>query len=463
MLFIGMKGILSFAQPAIQIDATSMVGTTDSLPFWFMQNQFGMYDLAENSNQHLSLGIIQDYKSIGKSNSWEYTYGTRVAANYSHNFNHQFNELFAGIAFKNWQLKAGLFRDSIELGGLSTTNGNIVRSINARPYPMLRYGTNGFVKSPILKKYISFSATYDEGFFDEERYVEGFQIHHKSLYFKTKTSASFNFIFGLEHYVMWGGTSPNYGEMPEDFKSYLVYVTGGTGTSDMPLTDQQNVAGNQYGSYLIRLEKKYDQGKFIINFSHPFDDKSGMTFKNWRDNVISFYWENNDQQKLFSNIIYEFTNTRNQSLTKEYRENNLHYDEAQTIRWHDDRYYDHGVYRGGVTYKGYAIVSPLFNPVVRKDDMSYGFESTRFFAHHIGWSGKINSSLTWKGMFTYLEHLGNYYAPIEPHRKMLASILAFQYSNIEKLPFDLKLSLGYDYKDYADNSLGIQIGISKCW
>ncbi len=224
----------------ISISNTTLAATDSVLPFWFAANQHGKI-LASNSFSNITgLTIGQSYNNKLKS-KLGYTWGGNLVMAFGNSNYCQLNQAFAGFALNGWEIKGGMFYDESRFAGLSTTNGNLARSQNARPVPMVRFSTLGYKPVPFLQNWLSFKGEYDEGFLNDERYVDGARRHHKSLYFKIHSASTWDFKIGFEHYVMWGGTSQdeNIGELPEGWNAYWRYVFAIPGGKDFPETDKK--------------------------------------------------------------------------------------------------------------------------------------------------------------------------------------------------------------------------------
>jgi hypothetical protein len=434
------------------ISVESLYSTGDDLPFWFSHNQSGKYNIPAKTNQLLSLQSYHRVDNLFKS-SLDIKAGANFIGTYSNRFHFHFNELFAGVMLWNFKLEGGLFRDEENFYGLSSTNGNIDRSLNARPYPKIRLATDQFIPFFFFKDWFSYKAEYDEGWLGNEQYVKETHLHHKSLYGKFKLNKQLFITAGLNHYVMWGGISPDpqFGKLPSDFHAYLLYITGGKGDSSFPETDQYNVAGNQFGSYSLQLELIKNRYNLTFYYSHPFEDKSGMEYDNWRDNLIGVYIDFK-KRALIEKVLYEFMYTIHQS-------GNTHLYGYMRGR---DNYYNHGVYLSGYTYKGYSMASPLFSPILLVKGISTGIENNRIAMHHIGLDGSLNEHLRWEGRFTYSHNLGTYDHPYQNPKDQLSSIVTFDYS-LPKFPVNLSLSLAADVGELYENRFGVLIKLSKNW
>ena len=154
-----------------------------------------------------------------------------------------------------------MFYDPVKYAGLSTTNGNLARSSNARPYPMLRFSTSGYKSLHFIGDWLQFKAEYDEGLLNDERMVDNARLHHKSFYLGINAGNGWRINMGLEHFVMWGGTSriDSIGKQPSGIDTYWRYVLGKQGNETFVAWDQENIAGNQFGTYQLEVKKQFEQ------------------------------------------------------------------------------------------------------------------------------------------------------------------------------------------------------------
>ncbi len=464
LVILVLLNILSLkAQNSIDISIkNSTLGTTgNQLPFWFSANQHGKI------GEHNSFLNVNDL-FIGKPYSnpsgsvLSYTWGGNLVAAFGENNYYQVNQAFAGISFRGWELKGGVFHDPVRHAGLSTTNGNLARSRHARPYPMLRFSTAGYKPVPYLENWLSFKGEYDEGILNDKRYVDKTRMHHKSFYLKMMPSATWEINAGIEHFVMWGGTSPDEhtGELPKDFNAYLRYVFSASGDEDFPTTDQLNVAGNQLGTYQLEVVKNFAETDVAFYLSHPFEDLSGINWRNWPDKLLGLHLRFNNRKELITDVVYEFTNTRQQGIR-----DSIYVPDENTGEWkrlHTDNYFSHSVYKSGYTYHQQVMASPLFFPVILNDGISRGIRSNRFFAHHLGLRGNFSEFIQWKGLLTLSHHFGTYSQPFEPSQKQLSGLLEIQYIN-PGVPVEIGVSTGADAGNTIHTNLGFQLWVAKRW
>jgi hypothetical protein len=467
LLFLVLTGWISEAQNPVEFSLkNSTLAATDSLlPFWFAANQQGKIKPAGSFLNVSDLFISQDYTARTDS-TFAFTWGGNLVAAFGENSYYQLNRAFTGISYRGWELKGGMFYDPVQYGGLSTTNGNLAQSGNARPYPMLRLSTQRFKPVPFTKNRLSFEAEYGEGILNDERYVKNARLHHKSLYLKLVLPASWEISGGMEHYVMWGGTSRDerVGQFPQDLKSYWLYITGSSGDESFLETEQQNVAGDQLGTYQLEIKKQFPAFTAAFYVSHPFEDHSGKNLRNWPDNLLGLHVRFNNKQKWVTDVVYEYTNTRQQSIRDSFYVFN-----EKTGEWNrqeNDNYFTHALYKSGFTFHQMVMSSPLFFPVqLDNTGAPTGFraiQSTRFYAHHIGIKGLLSEHLHWKGKLTYVHHFGSYLIPYEPSRKQVSGIFEIQYLN-PSFPVELGISAAADAGNVIGNNPGLQVWVAKRW
>jgi hypothetical protein len=293
-------------------------------------------------------------------------------------------------------------------------------------------------------------------------------MHHKSLFLLINPSKSWDFRFGLEHFVMWGGTSSDeeIGEMPTKLTDYFRVIFGLQGGEDSPLSDQENKAGNQLGAYQFEFRRRFTDLNLSVYLNHPFENHPGIEWRNWPDNLIGIHIDLKDKTKFLSDVVYEFTYTKHQNLGDA---DSLYVLLEEYQIWKRlliEPYFNHGIYRSGFTYDNRVIGSPLFFPVMNETDNSesddYGIRSNRFVAHHMGLKGNLSEHIQWKGLFTYVQHFGTFEEPYEQTQKQFSSLLEFQYTNIN-FPVEIGLSCAFDTGNSIDTNTGVSLSLIKRW
>jgi hypothetical protein len=119
---------------------------------------------------------------------------------------------------------------------------------NARALPGLIIEAN----NPLA---ISKSVAIDWGiaqyFLNDDRYVENSKIHYKRLGLTWNINDRNGLNFKIQHFAVWGGTSPETGDLPDDFTAFTKVFLASRCNEDAEAGEQQNAIGNHLGSYLF--------------------------------------------------------------------------------------------------------------------------------------------------------------------------------------------------------------------
>jgi len=423
----------------------SLAGSNKQLPFWIWANQLGRYNRESSTIQNLRLSGA--WKTTSKNGDWNWEVNTDLDLLIGEKTDLRFTVLSTGIDWKSLQLSFGAFHEQEKYSGISASNGNLAATRNARPHPKLRLGFNRFV--PVGVSWFSIYGFYEEGLLNDERYIDHTHLHRKAFYFRIGNAENFSFTGGLEHFVMWGGTHPVYGELP-GWESYFDYVFVRKGGENALPTDQANRMGNQFGTYQMEIKKNWNtfSGSFYI--SHPFDDRSGIELQNYRDNLYGLYFKLHEPDAFLQEFLVEYYYTKHQSGAFHLAPQP---DGSNSGRGRDN-YFNHGVYRSGVTYRQFGMVSPLWGPLTIEENISMGFASTRLSGVHAGAGGHLSPLLKWKSMISYFKHYGNYDSSGEdsymPPRPMLATMVNIDW-HVPKKPLELGLTLAADQGNLFDD------------
>lgn len=442
LLFIGNGKIIA---QSFETSFHSLAGTNSQLPFWLWANQLGRYDRNRSTIQNLEFAA--EYNSPIKKTNILFESGACFNFLLAEDNNIYLTELFAGLNWKFLQIKAGAFADKELYNGLSASNGNLAYSRNARPHPRIRMGFNRFV--PAISDWLSIYGIYEEGLLNDQRFVDDAHLHHKSFYFRLGNTSSLQFTAGLEHYVMWGGTHPIYGELPA-WKDYYKYITGSAGGNNSLPGEQENGLGNTYGTYQVEIKREWKKLQTSLYLSHPYEDRSGLEWINRPDNLYGIFVKFNKEIPLIRAFVLEYYYSKHQSGPY-----HLEMQPKGTIGGRGrDNYFNHGIYRSGVTYHQTAMVSPIFAPIIIEEGMSNGYENNRISGFHLGSNGYLKSNLQWKKMLTYTRNFGRYKSSglttYTPDRKQIASLLQIDWKPSLK-PIFIGISFAADYGSLYDN------------
>lgn len=438
----------------LSLETNVLAGSGRNLPFWMTHNQLGKYAEAGNL-QMLNEAVMTGFVPVSENSRLEY--GADLALLFSEEKTKaMLVQAYAGISGRLFLLKAGAFREEEQFGGLSSTNGEIVQSMNYRPYPMIRLATNGYIPFFMAKKWFRFAMEYDEGILTDDRVIDKPHLHHKSLMLKFLLNPTTSVTVGGNHYVFWGGYSDQYGQLPDGLSDYFTYVTGSRGKDNFLTTDQLNVAGDQLGSYRVSLEKKFDTFYAEVWINHPFEDRSGMEFANLKDNQYSLYFRKDEKGSLIDEFIMEYLYTKHQSGER----HQITGPKEEHMRGNDN-YFNHGIYQSGFSYMGYSLGTPFLYPLLENEEgKTIGFENTRVSAWHVGAKGYLSEKLSWKGMLSYTRNFGTFKNPYISVKKQVYSMGELSWASAN-IPLTVSVNVAADFGSLVEDRLGG--GIRLVW
>ena len=199
------------------IHSSAGLSSDTTLPFWLVANQYG--SVPNSDYGLLNTAIFKDYDTPDAL--FDISYKASATGFIAQENKLFLNELYLGVRFKNIILDLGAKNDAVLWNNLSSSNGSIIKSINARALPGVNIKTNNFITLPFAKSWLEVKGNFAHYFMNDTRFVDNTNLHHKSLYFKTTISPTFEIIAGLDHYAHWGGSSPVFGAQPRSFKDYV--------------------------------------------------------------------------------------------------------------------------------------------------------------------------------------------------------------------------------------------------
>ena len=432
------------------VELNAGLSANDALPFWMTANNFGK---VPNSNYALATATFG--KNFNETKNFSIAFKAAVTGAIANENNALINELYASVRSKKFRLDIGSKNDEIVFKGLSSSNGNITKSTNARAIPGYTLSTLGFIELPFAKKWLTFKARYGDYLLNDPRYVDNARLHAKSLFLKAQLNPTLDVVAGLNHYAQWAGTSPTGEKQPAGFKNYLKMVVASEGGSDALLTDQMNVLGNQLGSYLLQLNHQGTNTNWSLYWSHPFEDRSGMDLINGPDALYGFFIDLKKPKNILTHVLFEYTHTKHMSGSTPRNEGEGYLGM--------DNYFNNGVYKSGWTYFGNTLGSPYFtaetpdtqgvtNGVVKGDN--------RFTAVNMGFKGYLNK-FQYKTMVSHVTYYGWFNDLYTPKHTQFSGYFEVVLPKIKRLPFQINIGTSFDISNYTSNNVGGFISLSK--
>ena len=385
-----------------------------SLPFWAVSNQYG---LMPESNGALAVAHASTSFDESRTFQWKWTAGLAAAAD-ADGVKPMVDELCVSLRWKVLRADIGMQHREKEflgadsrLGSLSISEGHIVESNNARAMPGYKL-TLEPVSVPFTKNHLKLSGSWGDYKTLDDRYVDGALVHRMAAYLRYDINPQWFVQLGLDHYAIWGGSSPKYGDMGASFSNYLRVVTGRSAGESGTVSDQINVLGDHGGAEQLRAGWKGAESSVTFQYEKPYNDKSGMRLANIPDGIYTLHYSLSDKDRWISDLLFEYKYTMWQSGARHDPEVDEDGNKITTPGYYlgGDNYFCNGEYRSGWTYYGRSICDPLFT-VARDSDGVMKIRNTRMQAWHAGVSGKLFRKIPYKLMLTYSWNYGSYSSP----------------------------------------------------
>lgn len=429
------------------VELNGAAATKSTLPFWLTANTFGI--VSNNDHVAVKLGVFSDFNTSESKFKTSYKanfVGLKEAKN-----NIIIDELYLSTQYDIFQLDLGVKHDDILWKGLSSSNGNIVQSTNARSLPGYNLSIPTYTSLPFAKKWLSFKGNYSDYVFTDNRIVTDARLHAKSIYFKYNLNSKLDLITGLNHYVQWGGKS-----QPSSFKDYLRIVRGSSGGSTANEYEQINVLGNHLGNYLVQLNYSREKTNWNFYYSHLFEDGSGREFQNWRDGLYGVFIDFKQPKAFITHLLTEFTYTKHMSGS------NAPEDEDGG-RGLDDYFNNGPAYNSGWTYFGNTIGSPYFTATALDDQgRSQGVITgdNRFMAFNVGMKGNLNN-IPYKLLISHTTYFGWFNSEYHPKPTQFSGYLEVEIPKINQFPLDITIGTAFDTGTYRPTNFGGFIKLTK--
>lgn len=371
---------LQSVEHTLKVEGGAFISAKNQLPFWMKSNNSNRFTAGSANSLYQILDYNGKYSIIeGLRLSWE----LESVLNIRERINGRFVQANFGFETNFLQFKMGYDEEFFGLNDTTLSIGNLVYGNNARPIPKIRVSTNGWKRSPILGKHLSFRAYLAQGWFEQNRFQSGAMLHQKYFYLRVRLLQNkLSLIGGLNHNAQWGGSnSQNESSQPTGIKNYARIFLGSSGGGDALLTDQQNALGNHLGSYDLRGSFEFKNFILTNYWQFLWEDKSGLTPFNWRDGLMGVSVGFKSNQWL-DKIVIEIIRTNNQNAQK--------IADDGTPIFEPDNFFNNGVYKSGWSYQNQVIGSPIFL-ILNQESISRSRIKNSINAINVGISGSIRN------------------------------------------------------------------------
>ncbi|MDC7995350.1 capsule assembly Wzi family protein [Altibacter sp. HG106] len=429
-------GIQSMAQLWAEgaVDVSGILSSEASVPFWMQANTNYRYGNFSNLAP-----LVEGRLGWATSDSAEIAIG--ASTYYRDDVPDEFQARELYLEFSNKWLHAVLGSQvpSQPYQGLSTTRKNFLWSGNARPIPGLLLEA----QNP-LRITNGFAIDWGIGHYQlsDDRYVADAMIHYKRIALLFRFAERHQVKGQLQHMAQWGGTSPEFGPLPNDFEAFVDVFFASRGADASIPGEAVNALGNHLGTFL--LDYTYTSAQSVWNFyhEHPFEDGSGFRWSNFPDGVWGLVYQPL-QSSWLDTILYEYVDTSDQSGN----------DSGAGF----DGYFGNNVYRSGWAHEGQVIGLPFIgydrNLIV--NDINSPVTNNRVRVHHLGVSGSVGA-IQWLLKTSYNVNLGTYRQPFTPTQKNLYNYAQATYHTHSFGSF--RLGVGADVQNIGAEVFGVQAG-----
>ncbi len=491
------KGIIPLAKGLeykVELQSTFSHGQT---PLWLNANRFGLSSL-ENANGYLRAGVFRPLRT-DSMRRWGIGYGVDLAVPYNFTSNFVVQQAFIEARWLHGILSFGSKEYPMELKNNRLSSGSQTLGINARPVPQIRLALPEYYVLPFgkdwlrIKGHIAYGKMTDDNWQHkftnkQNRYADDVLYHSKAGYLKIGNEDRyypFSIELGLEMASTFGGTS----YMPNDeggmdvlkgstgLKAFWdAFITGG---SDSGETTYKNVAGNQLGSWLIRLNWDEEYWGFRIYADKYFEDHSSMFLLDYDGYGSGDEWNVKKKRRVLlyklkdimlggefnlkyprwvNDVVFEY-------IFSKYQSGPIYHDHTSGISDHiggRDDFYNHAIYTGWQHW-GQVIGNPLYRSPIYNTDGLIKVEDNRFMAFHLGIDGNPSDHFSYRLLASYQSGLGTYEVPYDKNHHNVSVLLEGRYEFDNRLLRGWSVKGGYamDFGKILGRNYGFQLTIVK--
>ncbi len=446
------------------------------MPFWARTGEDGILPLTSSGQAAVGADV-----SYADKNGWHFDAGVNLAGavampsplNVSKVYG-MVDRLYVSGGWKMLHLDVGMCPRQRELSDVSISGGNFMYSRNARNIPGVNLWTDWiyFEKG----QWVGIKGNFSHCQTIDDRYVPGTMLHNKSLAVKISLWSKVDLIAGLDHWAQWGGVSPDRGRQPCSFSDFWKIFLAGKGGENATMSDQVNVLGNHIGRELLRVNWNHRAFTMSLQYDKPFEDGSGMKYKNAPDGIWSLQYMSRDRDAWVTDVVLEYIGTTWQSGPKHDRpatEEEMAEQDPEShfygkiILGGEDDYFWHSVYRSGWTNAGRVIGLPLILPVAPNENEAIKyFMSNRLKGCHFGLKGVISKKIPYAFKATYTKNYGRYRQTVWPFGDMNPWQLSLAFETSigprlwKRLPMDVSVGVYGDIGELYPDSFGFTLKLS---
>ena len=413
-------------------------------PLWLNANKHGLSSL-ERCNGYLRADIIRPL-AADSAHRWGVGYGVDVAVPYNYTSRFVVQQAFVEARWLHGVLSVGAKQYPMELKNQRLSSGSQTLGINARPVPQVRLALPEYWTLPILhgwlqlKGHIAYGMMTDDSWQHsftqrQSKYADHVLYHSKAGYLRIGNEAAFcplSIEMGLEMACQFGGDA----YVLEDNK-LRPYATDGSlkgfwhalipGGSDAEEGSYGNIAGNQLGSWLMRVNWNSDTWRASVYADHFFEDHSQMFLLDYDGYGDGSEWMSHKKRRFYRYALKDMMlgvemnlkygrwlrNIVLERLYTKYQSGPYNHDHTVNIADHlagMDDYYNHSIYPGWQHW-GQVMGNPLYRSPIYNEDGKIEVKDNRFVAYHLGFDGWPSERVGYRALVSYQKGWGRYADP----------------------------------------------------
>lgn len=471
-------------------------------PLWLNANRYGLSSL-ESQNGYVRAALE---RKTNHDRAWDVGYGLDMVAPVNYTSKVVVQQAYGEVRWLKGALTVGSKEWPMELKNGRLSSGSQTLGINARPVPQVRLALADYWTLPFangwlhLKGHVAYGMMTDDNWQHEftqrkSKYADRVKYHSKAGYLKIGNEEVFcpwSVELGLEMATQFGGTA----YVPDE-QGQMVTKTGQNGLkgmwhafipggADSGEDTYQNVAGNQLGSWLLRVNYDGDDFGFGVYIDKFFEDHSSMFMVDYDGYGEGDEWQQKKRRRylLYSpkdmmlgaelafkqgrwvdGLVMEYLYTK-------YQSGPIYHDHTSGVADHiggKDNYYDHYIYPGwqhwGQVMGNPLYLSPIYNSSEGQEVSGKRIEigNSRFVALHLGVTGEPVDGLRYRLLATWQEGLGTYERPwLKKHHNIsVMGEVARRFEEGWLRGVTLKGAAGMDAGGIMGHNYGVQLTITK--
>lgn len=405
-------------------------------PYMLTANRFDVLSPRANTG-YLSANIKGNFEFY---DHWNLEGGLTAIASVHSNHRAYLQELYLKTSYRKIYLEVGARQKSSPVINQLLSSGDFIYSGNAKPIPSFHAATLGFVTLPFTHDWIEAYADFGYGrLFDDDWaekrfsdyhsshtgsfYTTDITFHHKELYLRSDSHKRFFGTIGMQHAVFFGGIKTSYesgtekisGQKAKPLDFFRVLIPKSDGSSKSTAGDSF-VYGNHVGVWYADIAYNMTPSRrFRAYMEKPFEDGSGIAFRNGMDGIWGIEYSNSSQERsLLKGIVFEYIQTTNQSGPIHWAPGDFSSGISSQLpneATGADNYYNNFFYPG-YSYYGLSLGSALLKSPYYNEDRFLCYTDNRVQAWHIGFNGDICKGFDYMIKSSYREGYGTPFVPL---------------------------------------------------